>query len=114
MYATFIELPCFAKIRENYLDDDEYFDLQEYLIVNPKAGDLIQGTNGLRKIRFADKRRGKGKRGGLRIIYYWWTQEYKFYLFTIYNKDEMNYLNAQQKVALKKLVEELVKPGEFK
>jgi hypothetical protein len=55
---------------------------------NPEAGDVIEGTGGLRKIRFADAKRGKGKRGGLRIIYYWWSVRKKFWLFTVYNKSK--------------------------
>ena len=46
--------------------------LQTTLMKSPAAGDVIEGTGGLRKLRFADVRRGKGKRGGLRVIYYWW------------------------------------------
>jgi len=70
MDATFIELAPFQKYRSDYLTDDEYRALQIELMQNPEAGDVIKGTGGLRKIRFADKRRGKGKRGGLRVIYY--------------------------------------------
>ena len=57
-------------------------------MLNPEAGDVIPGTGGLRKLRFADERRGKGKRGGLRVIYYWWDPGSQFWLFTIYDKDE--------------------------
>ena len=58
-------------------------------MLNPEAGSLISGDRpGLRKLRFADERRGKGKRGGLRVIYYWWDTGPQFWLFTIYDKDE--------------------------
>ena len=50
---------------------------------NPEAGDVIQGAGGLRKMRFADSRRGKGKRGGLRVIYYWWSGGMQFWLYTL-------------------------------
>jgi hypothetical protein len=63
----------FCAFREAYLDDSAFAELQRFLITDPEAGAVIQGTGGLRKIRFADKRRGKGKRGGLRIVYYWWS-----------------------------------------
>ncbi|PPK47528.1 hypothetical protein B0G57_101493 [Trinickia symbiotica] len=66
MKAIFVELPPFRRVRENYLADDEYRALQVELMGNPEAGDVIKGTGGLRKLRFGDKRRGKGKRGGLR------------------------------------------------
>ena len=71
---------------------------------NPQAGDEIQGTGGLRKLRFADKRRGKGKRGGLRVIYYWWVGGPQFWLFTVYGKDEMDDLTPYQRKSLKSLV----------
>ena len=59
-------------MRANYLNDAAYLDLQNELMANPQAGDVIEGTGGLRKLRQADPRRGKGKRGGFRVIYYWW------------------------------------------
>src|ERR1043165_8959131 len=73
MKAVFVELPAFERHRSAYLDDDGFCRLQDTLIANPEAGDPIEATGGLRKLRFADARRGKGKRGGLRVIYYYWT-----------------------------------------
>ncbi len=70
----------------------------------PEAGDEIPGTGGLRKLRFGDKRRGKGKRGGLRVIYYWWERGGQFWLFTLYDKDEVDDLTATERAALKKRV----------
>ena len=70
----------------------------------PEAGDPIQDTGGLRKLRFADVRRRKGKRGGLRVIYYWWVTGLQFWLFTLYDKDEMSDLTAQQRKALKAMI----------
>jgi hypothetical protein len=104
MKAVFIELPAFERHRDDYLDDDGFAQLQVALMVNPAAGDLIEGTGGLRKLRFADSRRGKGKRGGLRVIYYYWTRASEFWLFTLYDKDEMADLTAKQRAALKELV----------
>lgn len=109
MYATLIELPIFSKYREDYLDDYEYSKLQELLVNNPTSGDLIQGTGGLRKLRYGDSSRGKGKRGGLRIIYYWWMNAYQIFLFTIYNKNEMTDLSHDQKKKLKELLENEIK-----
>lgn len=109
MYATLIELPIFSKYREDYLDDYEYSKLQELLVNNPASGDLIQGTGGLRKLRYGDSSRGKGKRGGLRIIYYWWVNAYQIFLFTIYNKNEMTDLSHDQKKKLKELLENEIK-----
>ena len=59
MKAVFVELPPFERFRANYLDDDAYIRLQRLLMINPEAGALISGTGGLRKLRFADERRGK-------------------------------------------------------
>ncbi len=109
MYATLIELPNFSKYREDYLDDYEYGKLQELLVNNPTSGDVIQGTGGLRKLRYGDSNRGKGKRGGLRIIYYWWVNEYQIFLFTIYNKNELSDLSHDQKKKLKELLEGEIK-----
>ena len=59
MKAVFVELPAFERYRADYLDDEAFGDLQDALMKNPEAGEVIEGTGGLRKIRFADKRRGK-------------------------------------------------------
>lgn len=72
MKAVFVELPSFARVRSEYLDDDGFRKLQLLLMQAPTAGDLMEGAGGLRKMRMPDARRGKGKRGGLRVIYYWW------------------------------------------
>ena len=101
MKALFVELPAFAKYRADYLDDDGFGKLQAFLLKNPEAGDVIEGTGGLRKLRHGDPRRGKGKRGGLRVIYYWWDGGRQFWLFTLYDKDEMENLSATEKKALK-------------
>jgi len=71
MKAIYVELPAFERYRADYLDDEAFAELQQALMKNPEAGKVIKGTGGLRKMRFADARRGKGKRGGLRVIYYW-------------------------------------------
>jgi hypothetical protein len=59
--AVFVELPAFARFRTEYLDDAAFARLQQALMMNPDSGDVIEGTGGLRKMRFADARRGKGK-----------------------------------------------------
>jgi len=55
-------------------------------------------------MRFMDKRRGKGKRGGLRVIFYWWGAGMQFWLFTLFDKDEMSDLTAEQRKALKAMI----------
>jgi len=104
MKAVFIELPAFERHRKYYLDDDTFIRLQEALMGNPEAGEVIEGTGGLRKMRFGDSRRAKGKRGGLRVIYYYWTGGPEFWLFTLYDKDEMADVSPKQRAELKERV----------
>ncbi len=113
MKAVFVELPPFERHRAGYLGDDAFRALQELLMQQPEAGDLMPDTGGLRKLRFADAtpkgtsfgaRRGKGKRGGLRVIYYWWLGGQQFWLFTLYDKDEMADLTSQQRKAFKVMI----------
>jgi len=104
MKAVFVELPAFERHRADYLDDDAFRRLENLLMKHPEAGDPMPDTGGLRKLRFADARRGKGKRGGLRVIYYWWNAGFQFWLFTLYDKDEMADLTAQQRKALKGMI----------
>ena len=101
MKALFIELPAFSRYRTDYLDDENFRGLQKTMMKNPEAGDVIEGAGGLRKLRYGDPRRGKSKRGGLRIIYYWWDGGSQFWLFTLYDKDEMDDLSAKEKKVLK-------------
>ncbi|MDP2144591.1 MAG: addiction module toxin RelE [Gallionella sp.] len=108
MKATFVELPPFLRHRQDYLSDESFRAFQQMLMENPEAGDVIEGTGGLRKVRFADEKRGKGKRGGLRAIYYWWLSGKQFWLFTLYNKDEMDDLTAAQRKTLKELLKQEV------
>jgi hypothetical protein len=104
MKAVFVELPAFERHRAEYLDDEAFSSLQRELMRKPAAGEVIEGTGGLRKMRVADKRRGKGKRGGLRVVYYWWEAGMQFWLFTLYNKDEIADLTPQQRKALKAMI----------
>ncbi|OFZ88154.1 MAG: toxin [Betaproteobacteria bacterium RBG_16_66_20] len=104
MKAVFVELPAFERFRASYLDDAGFAKLQQTLMKEPDAGDVIEGTGGLRKMRFADVRRGKGKRGGLRVIYYWWSAGKQFWLYTLYDKDEMADLTAKQRKDLKTML----------
>lgn len=105
MHGVFVELPAFARHRARYLDDDAFAGLQASLLADPEAGDVMPGTGGLRKVRHADPRRGKGKRGGLRVIYFWWKSGRQFWLFTLYDKDEMDDLPPDAKRALKGMLQ---------
>ena len=101
MKAVFIELPAFERHRAEYLDDGQFQALQLALMANPEAGDVIPATGGLRKLRFADPRRRKGTRGGLRVIFYYWVGGPQFWLFTLYGKDEMSDLTPEERAALR-------------
>ena len=90
----FIETPLFTKKICNFLSDEEYRFLQEDLNGNPELGDKIKGTGGLRKLRWGIA--GKGKRGGARIIYYWYSSEWKIYMITVYKKSEKEDLTKDQ------------------
>ena len=104
MKAIFKEMSLFASRRVDYLSDEEFRLLQTELMENPMAGTLIQGTGGLRKMRIPAPSRGKGKRGGFRVIYYWYVEGMQFWLFTIYGKHEMNDLTTGQKAMLKEML----------
>jgi hypothetical protein len=84
----FIEAPAFTRRVSVYLIDDGYRNLQNHLAANPELGDLMPGTGGFRKLRWADRTRGKGRRGGLRIIYYYFWANQQIWLMTLYDKDE--------------------------
>jgi len=80
-------------------------DLQTRLAENPEAGDLMPGTGGFRKLRWTDAKRGKGRRGGLRIIYYYFLADKQIWLMTLYDKNEASDLAPRQKKALKVALE---------
>jgi hypothetical protein len=101
----FIEAPAFTRHLSEYLDDEQYRELQTKLASNPELGDLMPGTGGFRKVRWADRRRGKGQRGGLRIIYYYFTSDQQIWLMTLYDKSEATDLMPGQKKALKAAIE---------
>ncbi len=101
----FIEAPAFTRRLPDYLNDDNYRELQVTLAANPELGDLMPGTGGFRKAHWADVRRGKGRRGGLRIIYYHFKSDGQIWLMTLYDKDEASDLSASEKKVLKASIE---------
>ena len=102
----FFETPVFTRQITELLVDDEYAELQGALVVNPEAGDLIRDTGGIRKIRWSQQRRNKGKRGGVRVIYYWHRSDEEIYLLLAYSKDQSDDLTPEQKRVLRQLVKE--------
>lgn len=96
-----IEAPSFTKYVHSYLNDEQFAALQRFLVANPEAGETIEGTGGFRKVRWADPRRSKGKRGGLRLIYFHFERDDQIWLMMLYGKDEADDLTADQKRSLK-------------
>ena len=101
----FIEAPAFTRFLSGYLADEFFREMQSFLLANPSAGDVMQGTGGFRKLRWLDDRRGKGKRGGLRVIYYHFPDDEQIWFLTIYGKNEADDLSASQKKSLKELID---------
>ena len=88
----FIETSIFTKLIYTYLTDDEYVGLQGYRYMYPEAGNIVPGSGGVRKLRWAV--RGKGKRGGARIIYYFKKQDSEIWMLTIYGKNQVENIPA--------------------
>ncbi|AWR60005.1 toxin [Proteus mirabilis] len=112
MKAIFVELPAFERHRVSYFSDDEFRHFQFMLLKDPLCGDVMQHTGGLRKVRFSDPKRNKGKRGGTRIIYYWYSEKSQFLLFTIYGKNIADDLTITQREQLRAMLEMIKKRGD--
>ena len=84
------------------MTDEEYRAFQWHLMVSPEAGDIIRGSGGVRKVRWSQQ--GRGKRGGVRIIYYWKKTADEIWLLTIYSKGERATISGP---VLKKIAEEI-------
>ena len=103
----FIETPIFTKLVIDLISDDEYRKLQLALVLRPEAGKIISGSGGLRKIRW--KSGGSGKRGGLRLIYFWDVPEDTIYMLLIYKKSKQEDLTPNQLKTLRNLVKDFLK-----
>ena len=88
----FIEATAFTKYVYEYLSDDEFLGLQSFLLQYPEAGKVVPGSGGVRKVRWAMS--GKGKSGGVRVIYYFKRQDDEIWLLTIYSKNEVENIPA--------------------
>jgi mRNA-degrading endonuclease RelE of RelBE toxin-antitoxin system len=98
------ESSLFTRQADAALDPEELRALQLHLVGRPEAGAVIPGSGGLRKLRWAAA--GRGKRGGVRVIYYWYVEASRIYLLLLYVKNERDDLSPEQKRILKRLVME--------
>ena len=100
---VFVETRTFTKRINELMSDDEYRALQESLINRPQTGDIIQGTGGLRKVRWTQD--GRGKRRGVRVIYYWMAEQEQLCMLYVFPKSRQADLTSEQRKALKAIVE---------
>jgi mRNA-degrading endonuclease RelE of RelBE toxin-antitoxin system len=100
----FVETPVFTAALRQHLSDESYRQLQIALMLRPEQGPVIRGSGGLRKVRWATP--GSGKRGGLRVIYFWMQAEHIIYMLFVYSKSEQGDLSALQTRRLGRLVRE--------
>ena len=100
----FVETPVFTTALQRHLDDEQYRHLQIALMLRPEQGPIIRASGGLRKVRWAKP--GAGKRGGLRVIYFWAPVERAFYMLYVYSKTEQGDLTPAQTRVLGRLVRE--------
>ena len=103
---TFVETKLFTELMLDYLSDDEYAAMQQFLVVNPEAGDVIPGSGGIRKLRWGVA--GRGKRGGLRVIYFLRLRKDEVWMLTLYAKNVADNIPAK---VLKKIREEIDAEG---
>lgn len=99
----FIETSVFQRKIEILLSHDEYLEFQDFLRHDPEAGATIAATGGCRKVRWALP--GKGKSGGIRVIYYYLNAKGEIYLLLVYPKNEQENLTDQQKNQLRKVIQ---------
>lgn len=104
MRRIFIQTPLFSKKLDLRGQDELLRTIEDELLKNPDAGDLIQGTGGVRKLRIADPSRHKGKRGGFRVIHLNIAHRQHMLLITVYGKDETLDLTAEDKRVIRELV----------
>ena len=101
----FIETPTFTRMLTALLTDDEYRGLQNELMEDPERGDIIKGGGGIRKLRYAAQ--GRGKSGGVRVIYYWVKDNHQIYMLVVYPKSKKDNLTDKETAILRGFVKEL-------
>lgn len=105
MELEFIETPTFTRTILELLNDDEYSELQAILLEDQERGAIIRGGGGIRKLRFAAQ--GRGKSGGIRVIYYWIKSDAQIYMLLAYPKSGKDTLTARETAILHDYVKEL-------
>jgi hypothetical protein len=103
---TIAEVPEYIRRAEKLLMEEERRDIVDYLAANPRAGDIMEGTGGVRKLRWG--RQGRGKSGGVRVIYYVHSELMPLYLLTLFAKNERANLTKAERNELAGLVDILV------
>lgn len=98
---TIVELPEFIRKVQGLLSNEEKTSLINYLATHPQSGNLMQGTGGIRKLRWAAQ--GKGKSGGVRVIYYYHNGSMPMFLLTLFGKGEKANLSLAERSDLSKL-----------
>lgn len=101
----FVETSLFSRYLPEYLDDEGYRLFQVHLVQNPEVGAVIPGTGGLRKVRWADPRRGKGKRGGLRVLYTYFPSNAQIFLIALYDKSQADDLTTKEKKVYREIIQ---------
>jgi len=104
---TIIETPQFLSKAAKVMSAAEKDELFDFIARDPEAGDVIPGTGGVRKLRYVIQ--GKGKRGGVRVIYYYYNDRNPVLLFTVFGKNEKSALTEKEKNTLYRIVQEIKK-----
>jgi hypothetical protein len=107
MYITLVELPEYIRDADRLLDEESQDELKDFLARNPAAGRVMEGTGGVRKLRWA--RPGAGKSGGVRVIYYFYNETMPLFLLNMFGKNEKANLSKTERNKLAKLVSNLIK-----
>ena len=106
MLVTVVELPEFIRRSEKLLSENDRNRMIYHLSIRPETGNIMQGTGGIRKMRWA--REGRGKSGGVRVIYFYYNDEIPLFLLTIFGKGEQTNLSKSERNELAKLVKVLI------
>jgi len=105
MMETVVETPGYLALARKLFSENEMADIVSLLAADPKAGDVMEGTGGFRKVRIA--RQGTGKTGGARVVYIFRNTKYQVFLTTVFPKNEKDNLSRAERNALKKRADQI-------